>query len=525
MRRWLTATFVLTLLAGADGGAQGIDDALVPGGRLRVEMTPVFTSWDSRFGRAATGEESREALGQDLTTPSAELLFPGAESLRTAIQSMSGTPAYAPLLGETSGRVSKDVTRIEFGAHIGVFDWLTVGAVLPWTRTRTSVDIGFQPETPGDLGLNPGVSAAAVDAFLQALAGAEAGAQTNVTQVCGTSPGSPACESATALAARTAAFHGSAVTAYGASPFFPLAGSTTAASLAQATSALDADLVAQGLSGIGAPMAFATQGVDELGLATLPETGASGVLGAPLGDVRGLWHTGDVEVSVTARILEGEAVDPLGGSSRYSYRVVATVLGRLPTGQIDDADVFLDVGTGDGQPDIEGRLGGALTLGHRIGLLGAVRYGVQLPRTLVRRVAPPEQVLAPLSTRHIVEWDPGAYWGLEIAPALRLSDELSIGGEYRVFRKYRDNYELVGASAGAPVDPLVLEQESGVTLHEVGITLRYDTVTRWLADGTTRPLQFHGRLLRAVAGGGGQTPITTRVEFGVRLFRRLWGSS
>jgi hypothetical protein len=152
------------------------------------------------------------------------------------------------------------------------------------------------------------------------------------------------------------------------------------------------------------------------------------------------------------------------------------------------------------------------------------RYGVQRPRTLVLRVAPPETVVAASSTRHLVEWTPGSYFGVEIAPVWRLSDELSIAGEYRVFRKYRDAYELAGASVGAPVETSVLEIESGVTLHEVGGTMRFDTMARWLGAGV-RPLQVHMRVLRAVAGGGGQTPVTTQVEFGVRLFRRLWGPS
>jgi hypothetical protein len=99
-----------------------------------------------------------------------------------------------------------------------------------------------------------------------------------------------------------------------------------------------------------------------------------------------------------------------------------------------------------------------------------------------------------------------------------------VAAEYRVFRKYRDEYQLTGASVGAPVDPLVLEEESGVTLHEVGGTLRYDTTARWLRGDSVRPLQLHARVLRAVAGGGGQTPVTTRIEFGVRFFQGIWGS-
>ena len=74
------------------------------------------------------------------------------------------------------------------------------------------------------------------------------------------------------------------------------------------------------------------------------------------------------------------------------------------------------------------------------------------------------------------------------------------------------------------MDPLVIELESGVTVHQVGGILRYDTVARRMATGSGTPLQLHLRVRRAVAGGGGQTPVTTRLEFGIRLFRRFWGA-
>jgi hypothetical protein len=521
MRRSLALLTLLSLVGAAHVSAQVLDDALVPRGRVRLELSPVFTNWQSRFGRTGAGATGREALGEDLTGGAAQALFPGAESLRSAIEAMSGMSGYTAVLGETQARVTKDITRIEFGGHIGLFDWLTVGAVFPWTRTRTSVDVAFRPDTiAGDLGRNPSAtSASSVTSFLQELSTAESAAQTNATQVCGASPGSGACTSALALADRTATFRSSAASAYGASAFFPVGTSATATSLSQAVATLSADLIAAGLRGIAVPMAFATQSVSESDYWSLP-TGA-GVQGAPLGSVKGLWGAGDVEVSATVRVLEGA----IGGSAEappgFTYRLIATVLGRLPTGQVDDPDVFLDVGTGDGQTDLEARVLGQTTLGRRLGFQLGARYGVQRPRTLVLRVAPPENVLAPSSTRHELEWTPGAYFGVEIAPVWRLSNELSIAGEYRAFRKYRDSYELTGMSVGAPVDPSVLELESGVTLHEVGGTIRYDTMARWLSEGA-RPLQAHLRVLHAVAGAGGQTPLTTQVEFGVRLFQTIW---
>ena len=391
MRRYLALVSLLALPIGGDLAAQALDDTLVPQGRVRLQMFPVFTSWDSRFGQTDSGVTGRESLGDDLTTTSAESLFPGTASLIAAIESMSGASGYTPVLGETIGRVGKDVTRVEFGGHIGIFDWLTVGAVVPWTRTRTNVDVVFRPDTlAGDLGLNPtATDGVGVDAFLQALSTADAAAQANASSICGTLPGSPSCISAQGLAARTAAFSSSASTAYTASPFFPITGSSTAASLAASAATLDADLMTAGLLGIGAPMVFASEWVGPDDFAGLSSVTGFGVEGARLGDVRSLWNFGDVEVSASVRLLEGALRDSAQVTPWLSYRVIGTVLGRLPTGVSENPDVFLDVGTGDRQADVEGRLFGELMLGRRLGVRGAARYGIQMPRTLVRRGGSP----------------------------------------------------------------------------------------------------------------------------------------
>ena len=527
MLRSLAAAGFLLLAWAPGASAQVLDDALAPAGHVRLDVSPAFTTWEARFGRTATGETGREELGEDLTTTAAHTLYPGAEALRTAIASMAGLPGYTPLLGETIARVNQDITRVDFGAHLGVFDWLTIGAVLPWTRTRANVDVVLVADTVGgDLGVSPVYGdAGAVTSFLGALAGAEASALANAAQTCASAPGTASCASAQALADRTTAFRGSAETAYGASAFYPVTGSATATALSQATAALDADLVAAGLPGIGLPMVFASGYVTEEDFLLLPTTLQSGIASAELlGSVRGIWQAGDVEVSATIRLLGPGPRGPEEPRPAVGFSLLATLLGRLPTGHVDDPDIFYDVGTGDGQADLEGRIKGTLTIGDRIGVLGGARYGIQRSRTLVRRVAPPETVLAPLSSRQLVEWTPGAYWGLEVAPGFRFSNVLSVAAEYRVFRKYRDEYELAGESVGAPVEPSVLEVESGVTLHEMGGSLRYDTVARVLGGEGGWPLQLHLRFLHAVAGGGGQTPVTTRAELGVRFFRRIWGS-
>jgi hypothetical protein len=517
----LSAVVAFLLMAAPHAGAQVLDDALVPHGLLRVEMSPVFTSWGSRYGRLPSGETRTEDLGEDLTAQAAHTLFPGADALRAGVEGMTGTSGYAPTIGGLDARITKDVTRVEFGAQLGLFDWLTIGAMLPLSRARTNLDYNFSPDTLGGLGINPAVSSqASVTSFLQALAAAETAAQSNATQVCASSPGSAACTSAQALSARASAFHASANGAYDASAFFPFVTSTTATALTQSLATLSGDLIAAGLPGISASMPFATEFVTGEDFFSLPQTSASGLSTSALGGIKGPWAAGDMELSATVRVLDTQ--DEAEAPSGLGARLLATALVRLPTGATDYADTLLDLGSGDGQMDVEGRLLAHLTFGSRLGLHAGGHYGVQRARTLVRRVVPPETVLAPAATRYLVRWTPGSYYGVEIAPVLRFTSELTLVAEYSLFRKLRDSYDLVDTFAGTPpVDPAVLEIESGVTLHQVGGALRYDTL--WRLGTGVRPIQAHMRVLHGVAGGGGQTPVTTQVEFGVRLFRRIWG--
>src|SRR5690606_33636665 len=167
---WLLVA--LTSLAGAGrADAQLLDERLVPGGRIRVSAIPSFTAWDQRFARPEEGS-GRIDLGSDLSGASALGLYPGSGSLTDALRSISGDAAYAPTTGPVHGRVTHDVTRIDLGVHIGITDWLTMGAVRPRVKTRTMVDLAFMPDSVGgDLGLNPVLTdPAAVQVFLGSFA-------------------------------------------------------------------------------------------------------------------------------------------------------------------------------------------------------------------------------------------------------------------------------------------------------------------------------------------------------------------
>lgn len=508
-------------VAGMPAGAQTLLDPLVPGGRVRFDLVPSFSSWHERYGLAG-GEDVVEDLGADLTDPTGRTLFPGLAELEESVRALGDMPAYQARLGTTTADVTQDVSRVEAGLRLGVFDWLTVGGMVPLVKTRTAVDVSFRPYTgDGGLGLNPFRSGdTGVTGLLDGLDAAAAAAAARAETICSGGPGFE-CDQATALSLRTTSFLARTLSAYGASPFFPVLGSPVAASLDAALAALDADLVAAGLGGVGAAMVYADAPLDEAGLVGLPADGSSGYQTSPLSTFDGLWTLGDVELSADLRLLQ--RVPPTPSSAGWTLSGGVTV--RLPTGKVDDPAVLLDVGSGDGQMDVEGRVDASVELGSRLAFRGALRYGVQQARTLLRRVAPHEQVLAPVALTRSVRWTPGDYRLLEASPRLRLTEELALAVDYRRFHKAEDTYELVAAGVEAePVDVGLLARESEITLQEFAVGLRYSTVIAWRRGQAGTPVQVAARVVTAAGGSGGRTPRATAFELGLSLYRRLWGA-
>lgn len=523
MRRSLTRALPAILLLAPALEAQVLDHTMVPAGQVRLQAHGVFESWDSRFGRAPDGTETVEPLGADLTDPTTLSLFPGIPSLASSVRDVVG--GFDPVLGSTSAVVRQDVTRIEWGAHLGVTDWLTVGLVAPWVRTRSAIDIAFQPDTVNaNVGLNPALgSAAEVDAFLGSTASARQAARAYAESECADGA-SASCTAALELADRTATFDGALRTAYGASPFFPLVGTGIGDALTQSAAALSAELTAAGLGQL-APLVLSSEPLDEEGdLALVPALAGAGIESAVPRTRHSLWSFGDIEVSARMRLLDN--LTPTGDEwthPGFGYRVTGRFLVRLPTGTPADPDIPLDLGTGEAQTDFQGGLTATLQLGSRFGLTGGGYYGSQGATTITTRVAPRETVLAPLSTRTQVRWRPGFYVGASVAPSLHLAPSITLAGEYRYFHKGRDRFELIDAAS--PLNPAVLEIESGVKAHQVGGGLRYRTVDAWRRGEASMPMEIHIRLLTTFDGSGGQVPKATRIEAGLRLFRRLWGPS
>ncbi|MDP2955904.1 MAG: hypothetical protein Q8N53_05760 [Longimicrobiales bacterium] len=527
-RGWVLGLALALVAAPGSAAGQALADPLVPRGRVRFDFVPSLSSWDTRYGVRREGGaavEGEEELGVDLTDPRGLSLFPGIATLEERLRTLSGDAGFQGTVGSVSGWLDKEVTRLDMGLRVGVFDWLTVGANVPYVKGQSTLDFAFRADPAANLGVSPALTAnSAVGRVLSGLGTAAVAASGRAQTVCGAGAGAD-CQSATALARRANDFWQGMFGAYFASPFFPLGSAPVSTRLQAAFASLDGALAAAGLPRVGAPLAFATKGVDEQTLRGLPSDPASGIGMTPIQSYPGLWQLGDIEVNATVRLLEGERRDSGAVSPRLAWAIHGGFLVRLPTGALDDPAVFLDVASGDAQQDMEGRLEAGLRIGSRLGFRGGFRYGTQGGVDVVRRVAPHEALLPLENSARVVRWTPGSYTLIELSPRVHLGEALALAADYRRFHKAQDGYELVGEEpeGAAAADPSLLAGETEMTFEEVAVGLRYSSLGLWRQGRVGTPAELGLRWILPLSGSGGQTPKATRVEFSLSLFRRIWG--
>ncbi len=491
-------------------------------GRMRLDFSPTFWSWDSRYGYRLdeTGSvvEEVEPLSFELATESLgsgamPILLDLEEDLRGALLDSD----YRVRLGEGKAVVGQSHLTFPFRLEVGVLDWLTLGVMVPLERPRTEMDFFLQADSlNADVGLSPQVTApnrvgSFVNQFGEALALAEEA-----------NPGDPAL-------AQARAFLESLAAAYNRATVFPSTGSVAGANLQSRLDALRAELEARGIGGIPQEVPLADGLLDEEGFASL--FSAPRVLAAyPLEDWTTPWTLGDVEISTAVRLLRrGFTPDSAGALAPLRYQIGVGGLLRLGTGGQGDPNRFYSRDPSHGQMDLEGTAFGLVEVGHRLGGWGEFRYGLQTEGSVVRRIATPAQVLPDVFTRAPLDWTPGNYLELQLNPHYFLTPDLTLGLRYRYWNKGADSYAL-----GA-IDPEILavvdfpstdglESETEETLQEGGFNLTYSTLKGYERGETGWPLTIRATFLFPMSGSGGGTPKGPRFQVGLSLYRTLWGS-
>ncbi len=502
-------------LTSTPSSAQIVDARVLPRGVFRFEFAPHYTNYDRRFALGSPGvsDGEPEFLGADLTADTAgSNLLPAILPSEEAIRSIIGDPGYRINVGAFNTVLDADIRRFPFSLAFGLTDRLTVTAKLPIVTTR--LQVAFDSDsTDANVGWNQAVeeiagapAAGQAAALVDQLTAAVTDLQGRIGAGDFGCPTGAACAQAQAALARATNLRDNllALTGLGEGngappPFAPLEMSDAGVAITNEIDAVAAEL--QTLAGAfitaALPLPQERLGAEDVnGIFPNP---ALGYDADPLEFVRAT-HFGDAELGIRYGLIRQPAA-----------RIAATATIRLPTGQNDRADNFVDLGQGDKQWDVVAGIEAAFDPGSVLGISLGASYTLQLAHQLTRRVTPPDSLLVPASAATIVQRDLGEVIQLRVYPSLRLNPAFRVYGSAVYFRKGRDRFS---DESGQSVEPLERETKMEALSFGGGIAYR----TPRTPEDPRLPIEAGLTYRSTFSGSGGLTPKANDVVLYLRLF-------
>ncbi len=543
-------------LAAAALSAQSVrglgDDALTaPRGAIRVQFSTAITDFSQRYGRGTIGraDGSLEPLFADFSADTLGIRqFPGLTPVQNAIRSLTGNPAFTLSLGKSVLTSSVRVQTTPIALEAGLSNRLSIGVMVPIVSARHQVQFNVNPDSSrGTVSINPGRAldtAATTNALLVTQLTAARTQLTALLASCVANPSSnttcPAViATAPALTSNAQAFADGIVAVYGTSRtngslFVPLAGSAADSAIQNRIAAFRTQFTQLGITALAPSTTGPSRPVAAVtpdGLQRVVQDSLPGLLAARLGTItrQGL---GDIEVAVKLRLFDsfGTRSDttrflPRGLNLRQSFAGAY----RFGTGTIDQPDDLLDVGTGDGQNDIEVRSFTDVVYGRKFFASLIARYTVQLADQQVRRITDrPEEVFVPSYRERLVARNLGDQLELEFTPRWILSDFFSVGAQYLIRRKAEDRFvgafTVPPAESGLPtavtLDASTLRFETAATEQRVGFGLTFSSLAAHARGKASLPIEVQYFNSRTVTGSGGAVPRLSIHQLQVRLYPR-----
>jgi hypothetical protein len=206
------------------------------------------------------------------------------------------------------------------------------------------------------------------------------------------------------------------------------------------------------------------------------------------------------------------------GDRRPAFRLAFTGLVRLPTGLIDRSDDFFDLGTGDGQTDLEFRAAADVATGI-IGARFSASYNRQMAADFQRRIYAPSQPLAYRYRVATVNSDPGDEISLGVEPFLKLAPGFALTFGAFHWKHGEDKISYAGASVpGVAATDLAIGSERSATAIQGGLTFSSFSGV----PGKVTPIEARFGYRKVVAGSGGAVDATKKLWFQVRAYYKVW---
>ncbi|HEY8196651.1 MAG TPA: hypothetical protein VIG04_06720 [Gemmatimonadales bacterium] len=482
----------------------------VPAGTVRIELDGSLETFDQRFGNG-----QREGYGADLSSAAlGSDRMPSLAQADAQIARIIGNPTYRLNLGALSADVVADIGRGGLGLGLGLTNGITIFGRIPLVQTRVQSHLVLNSAN-ADAGLNPDVSGqlpffGEFDAALATLSAKLAAGDYNAN------PAQRALAEAT-LAEGTALrsdLFGLLADPATASPVVPTAASTTGTAVLTRIDGLQNTLA----SSLAVP-GFAADPV--LPADPLSDEGLIQVLANPL-----VLRVGESSVTFRGDAEAGAAITLVDrwdrGPGRGGFRAAVSGLVRFPTGVSERPDHPLDIGTGDGQTDIQVDVVTDLGSGA-FGARLAGSYVRQLPSDVLARVTPPSQPFIGLDRLALVHRDPGDIIAIDVRPFFRLARTLALQAGVQYWNRTSDQVTYASPSVAIPgIDAGVLAEESGANAALLSAGITYSNPGRFRPGGTGLPLDASWSYERVVRSTKGRVPDTHRVQARLRLYFGLW---
>jgi hypothetical protein len=481
----------------------------VPAGAVRLELEGSLESFDRRFFNG-----TRESYAADLDSPAlGSDRIPRLADADARVSRIIGSAVYRLNLGELATEALADVGTGSLGLSLGLTDRITVFGRLPLVRTRVQPTLQLNSAS-ADAGLNPGPATqsaffGSMDAALATLSSKLAAGDYN---------GDPArlalaqvtLVNGTALRADLFGLLADPVTA---SPAVPTATSGTGAAVVARVTGLQSTLAGLDVSGFTLVPTLPPAPLDASELGQV----LAGSLSLRLGQSQTTFR-GDAEAGAAVTLVDRWD----RGTRRGGFRAAVAGLVRLPTGRREQSDRPLDIGTGDGQTDIQVDV---------VTDLGAGAFGARLAGTYVRqlgsdvlaRVTRSSQPFAGPERLAMVRRDPGDIVAIDIRPFFRLARTLALQAGVQHWSRTSDQVsyatpadELPGVDAGVMAE----ETAANATVFSVGIT--YANPAGLRPGGRGMPVDASWSYERVLRAGGGRVPDSHAVRGRLRVYFGLW---
>ena len=527
------------------------DDALVlPRGVFRFRTLGQWTWFNERYGKDTPGrpDGALEPLGVDFTLDTIGVRqFPNLATLQAGIQQLTGMPAWNATLGNTVVNLRDHVAAFPFVFEAGLSKRFSVGIQIPYVHTQTSAFFNVNTNgTNGNLGFNPALGLAAAqtqNANMNTQFTAAANSLQGALDACAANPAaSPQCPAlnanranAQALVNNSRAFAGGVNQIYTTSPFVPIVGTDAQLAIEARVAAFRA-LYTQFL-GAGNPITvtgpFASQArLSQRDAQTILTDPNFGIEAAPLQSVSRS-HVGDIDIGGKFSVFDsfGGSTEARMSPSGLNFRAAVGGILRLPTGQIESADNFIDLGTGRGATAVEGRIFSDILIGSRFWESFIVRFNKPFSdKQTMRIIDLPNEELAPLYRRQEVDRTLGSAFEFETAPRIVVNDFFAVSAWYLYRHKQQDKYTgtftIPAATTGfadLTIDASTLDLETEQTEHRFGGGISFSNLYSFDQGKAKIPFEVTYLHWQTMGGSGGNQPKFFTDQIQLRLYARIFG--